>query len=87
MLVFILAEAWLLTKVTIRIAPDEVRFLWPFRLRPDEVASYEVVRYWSLDWVHIQRKKGFTYKQLLSLPGGKEFRPHLLNWLERATAR
>ena len=85
-IVFGLLEAWLLRRIAIRITPEEVRFLWPFRLQSHEVKSYECVRYWGLDWVHIQRNKGRTYKQLLSLPGGKEFRSHLLAWLDRATA-
>jgi hypothetical protein len=36
-----------------------------------------------MEWVHIQRKRGFTYRQLLNVPGGRELRRHLLEWLDR----
>jgi hypothetical protein len=71
------------TRTTIRFSPDEV--LWPlgFKLRREDVEYYKIVRRFGMEWVHIQRKRGVTYRPILNFPGGREFRQRLLEWLGR----
>jgi len=69
------------TTTTIRISPDEVRWPLGFKLRREDVEYYKVVRRFGMEWVHIQRKRGFAYRPFLNLTGGQEYRQRLLEWL------
>lgn len=76
---------WWLSRMrtTIRFSPDEVRWPLGFKLRREDVEYYKIVRRFGMEWVHIQRKRGFTYRPFLNFPGGREFRQRLLEWLGR----
>jgi hypothetical protein len=75
-------SGWWLSMISIRITRTEVRFMWPFKLRREDVVGYEIVRTWGLEWVYIRRRRGFAYTQLLNMPGQSEFRRRLLEWLQ-----
>lgn len=74
---------WWLSRpiTTIRISPDEVRWPLGFKLRREDVEYYQIVRRFGMEWVHIQRKRGFAYRPFLNIAGGREYRQRLLEWL------
>jgi hypothetical protein len=71
------------TSPTVHFSQDEVRWPLGFKLRPEDVEYYKIVRRLGMEWVHIQRRKGLTYRPFINLPGGQEFRRRLLEWLGR----